>query len=198
MASFLTAIVGFLGNIVTGFILDLDISQSAKSRWIYVGIAVLITAAWTWVAVVQVNFSSKTEPPSLDLDSGSIFGSAFAVYLFFKLFYEALQTYLYWSMGETGGEQRAGDISRTTGILRSWESIGSTFAYIVGATHWSNQNSMILSFALWGVTVPFTLMAVFGEWSEDTGLTREDDGEKPESASDVEEQAVRIEKGDKV
>lgn len=196
MASFLTAVVGFLGNIITGFILDLKISQSAKSRWIYVGIAVLVSAAWIWIAVVQVNFSSKIEPPSLDLDSGSTFGSAFAVYLFFRLFYEALQTYLYWLMGETGGEQRAGDISRTTGILRSWESIGSTFAYVVGATHWSNRNSMILSFVLWGVTVPFTLMAVFGEWSEDPNLAREDGVERPESVSDVEQQAVSVEKGD--
>lgn len=198
MASFLTAIVGFLGNIITGLILDLKISQSAKSRWIYVGVAILITAAWTWVAVVQVNFSSKAEAPSLDLDSGSVFGSAFAVYLFFKFFYEVLQTYLYWLMGETGGEQRAGEISRTTGILRSWESIGSTFAYVVGATHWSNQNSMILSFVLWGVTVPFTLFAVFGDWSENTKVEGEGEVQGPESVSDLEEQAVSVEKEDKL
>lgn len=202
LASFLTAIVGFLGNVITGFILDLKISQAAKSRWIYVGVAILITAAWTWVAVVQISFSSKAEAPSLDLDSGPIFGSAFAVYLFFKFFYEVLQTYLYWLMGETGSEQRAGDISRTTGILRSWESIGSTFAYVVGATHWSNQNSMILSFVLWGVTVPFTLIAVFGDWSEDPDLAGQVDSEtgrrESASASDVEEHAVSVEKEDKL
>jgi hypothetical protein len=33
-----------------------------------------------------------------------------------------------------------------TGILRSWESIGSTIAYAVGATHWSNLNQMALGF----------------------------------------------------
>ncbi|TID24116.1 Ribosomal RNA-processing protein 12 [Venturia nashicola] len=196
LASFLTAVVGFLGNIITGFILDLKISQSAKSRWIYVGVAICVTAVWTWIAVVQVNFSSKVEAPSLDLDSGPIFRSAFAVYLFFKFFYEALQTYLYWLMGETGGEQRAGDISRTTGILRSWESIGSTFAYIVGATHWSNRNSMILSFVLWGVTVPFTLVAVFVDWSEDSELAGDVQPEAPTrqsmSVSDIEEQTVRV------
>ena len=68
-------------------------------------------------------------------------------------------------MAEIKGAQRDGDIARTTGILRSWESIGSTIAYAVGATHWENRNQMVLGFALWGFTVPFTVAAVFGEWN---------------------------------
>jgi hypothetical protein len=68
-------------------------------------------------------------------------------------------------MAEIKGAQGDGDIARTTGILRSWESIGSTIAYAVGATHWSNQNQMILGFSLWVFTVPFTLLAVFGNWN---------------------------------
>jgi hypothetical protein len=162
LASFLTAIVGFLSNILTGLLLDLKLPQSKNSRIIYVALAIFITASWTWNAIVQASFSSKPSSPTLDLDSGFIFNSAFAVYLLFKFFYEALQTYLYWLMGETKGEQKAGDISRTTGILRSWESIGSTFAYVVGATHWGNLYSIILAFVLWRVTIPFTLFAVFG------------------------------------
>ncbi|OBT91081.1 hypothetical protein VE02_00094 [Pseudogymnoascus sp. 03VT05] len=121
LASLLTAIVGFAGNILTGIILDLN---PAKPKWVYVVIASFITASWIWIAAVQAEFSSKSEAPTLDIGSGKIFNSVFVVYLFFKFFYEMLQTYLYWLMGETGAEQKAGDISRTTGILRSWESIG--------------------------------------------------------------------------
>jgi hypothetical protein len=108
------------------------------------------------MAVIQVRLSSMSEAPSFDIGDGAFFNSAFAVYLCFKFFYEILQTYVYWLMAE---------IARTTGILRSWESIGSTIAYAVGATHWPNQNQMILGFALWAVTVPFTLLAVFGNWN---------------------------------
>lgn len=85
--------------------------------------------------------------------------------------------------------QRHGDIARTTGILRSWESIGSTIAYVVGATHWSNLNQMILGFILWLVTVPFTLAALFGRWEPETGVvTRKS---TPDSSS-VEAVAVDI------
>lgn len=108
--------------------------------------------------------------------------SAFAVYMLFRFLYEALQTYLYWLMGEvvrgtgsakhgTTGQEDAisgggnGMIARTTGILRSWESIGSTIAYAVGAVGVSNLKQMVLGFVLWGVTVPFTLWAIYGEWT---------------------------------
>ncbi|KFY82320.1 hypothetical protein V500_10629 [Pseudogymnoascus sp. VKM F-4518 (FW-2643)] len=185
LASLLTAIVGFAGNILTGIILDLNL---AKPKWVYAVIAFFITASWVWIAAVQAEFSSKSEAPNLDIGSGKIFNSAFAVYLLFKFFYEMLQTYLYWLMGETGAEQKAGDISRTTGILRSWESIGSTFAYVVGATHWSNLNSMILAFVLWVLTVPFTLIAVFGVWDKTEEVDRK--GEGSGSSSSLEEENV--------
>lgn len=42
-------------------------------------------------------------------------------------------------MAEIKVAQGDGDISRTTGILRSWESIGSTIAYTIGAVHIPNQ-----------------------------------------------------------
>ena len=115
------------------------------------------------MAIIQVRLSSMSEAPSFDIGDGAFFNSAFAVC--FKFFYEILQTYVYWLMAEIKGAQGDGDIARTTGILRSWESIGSTIAYAVGATHWPNQNQMILGFALWAFTVPFTLLAVFGNWN---------------------------------
>ena len=171
---------------ITGTILDLKYSQTAKTKFVYLTIAVFITAAWTWNAIVQVKLSSQSEAPSFDLSDGPFFNSAFAVYMFFKFFYEALQTYLYWLMGEIKGGQKNGDIARTTGILRSWESIGSTIAYVVGATHWSNRNQMTLGFALWVFTIPFTLFAVFKNWD----YLEEVKSDEHASISSLEEQRV--------
>ncbi|KAK4611878.1 Notoamide biosynthesis cluster protein [Fulvia fulva] len=166
LASFLTAVVGAAANISTGAILDLPhFSRPAKSKAVYIIVLVFLTAAWIWNAIVEVKLSSMTETPSFDLGDGPFFRSAFAVYILFKFFYEVLQTYIYWLMAEIKGAQRDGDIARATGILRSWESIGSTIAYAVGATRWANRNQMILGFALWVLTIPSTLLAVFGEWN---------------------------------
>lgn len=147
-----------------GFVLDLKFSASTKSRASYVGLLVLLTGCWIWNAVVQVQLSSRSEAPSFDLGDGAFFNSAFAVYILFKFFYSALQTYLYWLLGAKKGTQENGEVSRMTGIMRSWESIGSCIAYGIGATNVSNEKQMIVGIALWAFTVPFTLIVVFGRW----------------------------------
>ncbi|CAG8042265.1 unnamed protein product [Penicillium olsonii] len=167
LASFLTAVVGAAANIITGLILDVkSVSRENRSKGVYIFVLIFVTAAWTWNAIVETKLSRMADPPAFDLGDGPFFNSAFTVYMVFKFFYEVLQTYIYWLMAEIKGAQADGDIARTTGILRSWESIGSTIAYAVGATHWPNLNQMILGFALWGFTIPFTILAVFGDWNQ--------------------------------
>ncbi|KAJ5487625.1 hypothetical protein N7530_001925 [Penicillium desertorum] len=175
LASFLTAVVGASANMVTGIFLDLKfLSRETRSRVVYIFVLVFVTGSWTWNAIVETKLSRMAEPPAFDLGDGAFFNSAFTVYIFFRFFYEVLQTYIYWLMAEIKGAQGDGDIARTTGILRSWESIGSTIAYAVGATHWPNLNQMALGFSLWGFTIPFTLLAVFGNWNVSDALEVEE------------------------
>ncbi|KAJ4291011.1 hypothetical protein N0V90_010207 [Kalmusia sp. IMI 367209] len=188
LASFLTAAVGALANLFTGIILDLpSFSRPAKSKFVYLFVLVAVTTSWTWNAVVQTKLTRMADPPSFDLGDGPFFNSAFTVYMCFRFFYEVLQTYIYWLMAEIKGAQGDGDVARTTGILRSWESIGSTIAYAIGAVHIPNQTQMIVGFALWAVTVPFTLLAVFGDWNR--GVPEDKAGQTDES--DVEVQSVQ-------
>ncbi|KIA76002.1 hypothetical protein HK57_00619 [Aspergillus ustus] len=199
LASFLTAVVGASANILTGIVLDLkQFSRQTRSRAVYTIVLVFVTASWTWVAVTQTELSRKSDPPALDLGGGHFFNQAFTVYLFFKFFYEVLQTYIYWLMAEIKGAQGDGDIARTTGILRSWESIGSTIAYAVGATHWPNLNQMILGFALWGFTIPFTLLAVFGNWNVSETPVTGAESETETDGSDLEGQRVTIDPDRKI
>jgi len=164
LASFLSAIVGLAANLITGAILDLKFTATFKSRAVYAGILVMVTTCWIWNAVVEVNLSSRAKPPSFDTGDGTFFNSAFAVYILFKFFYEAMQTYIYWLLGAKKGTQKNGEVSRMTGIMRSWESIGSAIAYGIGASSVSNRNQMIIAFALWVFTIPPTLMVVYGKW----------------------------------
>jgi hypothetical protein len=181
-------VVGASANIFTGVILDLNyVSREARSKGMYIFVLVFVTTAWIWNATTEVKLSRMAEAPAFDLGDGPFFNSAFAVYLFFKFFYEVLQTYIYWLMAEIKGAQGDGDIARTTGILRSWESIGSTIAYAVGATHWPNLYQMILGFALWGFTIPFTILAVFGHWNQS-----ETQAEEQSDSSSLEAQMVII------
>ncbi|KAL4965423.1 major facilitator superfamily domain-containing protein [Aspergillus stella-maris] len=191
LASFLTAVVGAAANLLTGTILDLKyFSREARSKSVYIFVLIFVTAAWTWNAIVETKLSRMEEPPAFDLGDGPFFNSAFTVYMFFKFFYEVLQTYIYWLMAEIKGAQADGDVARTTGILRSWESIGSTIAYAVGATHWPNLNQMALGFALWGFTIPFTVLAVFGNWNQSDTAEVQEQSDRDES--NLEAQRVEV------
>ncbi|KAJ4335342.1 hypothetical protein N0V95_008917 [Ascochyta clinopodiicola] len=189
LASFLTAVVGALANILTGLVLDLpQFTRPAKSKSVYIFVLITVTASWIWNAIVEVKLSRMATPPSFDLGDGAFFNSAFTVYMCFRFFYEVLQTYIYWLMAEIKGAQGDGDIARTTGILRSWESIGSTIAYAIGAVHIPNQTQMVVGFVLWALTVPFTLMAVFGDWNK--GVPKNEHESSDES--DLEVQSVDV------
>lgn len=197
LASFLTAIVWASGDLVTGLMLDWNrFSRSARSKGVYIFVLVFVTGAWTWNAVIESELSRIEDPPTFDIGGGPWFNSAFAVYLLFKFFYEVLQTYIYWLMAEIKGGQNDGDIARTTGILRSWESIGSVVAYAVGATSVSNLNQMILGFSLWGFTIPFTLLAIFyyGQQEKSSNDTAEveSEGQQGTGVSSLELEAQRI------
>ncbi|KAJ5892868.1 hypothetical protein N7504_009559 [Penicillium tannophilum] len=192
LASFLTAVVGAIANITTGILLDLKyFRRETRSQAVYIFVLVFVTAAWTWNAVTQTKLSRMADPPAFDLGDGAFFNSSFTVYMFFKFFYEVLQTYIYWLMAEIKGAQQDGDIARTTGILRSWESIGSTIAYAVGATSWSNLNQMILGFSLWGFTIPFTMLAVFGNWNNAASENENEETEADNSSLEAQRVVIK-------
>lgn len=73
--------------------------------------------------------------------------------------YEAQLTFVYWLVGVF--PHAPGSIEREIGILRSFESVGSTFSYVAGAVNFSLLHQEILAFALWGVALLPTTYAVF-------------------------------------
>lgn len=181
---------------MTGLMLDWNrFSRSTRSKGVYIFVLVFVTGAWTWNAVIESELSRLEDPPTFDIGGGPWFNSAFAVYLLFKFFYEVLQTYIYWLMAEIKGGQNDGDIARTTGILRSWESIGSVVAYAVGATSVSNLKQMILGFSLWGFTIPFTLLAIFyyGQQDEGPNSNGESESQQDTDVSSLEAQRIGVE-----
>jgi hypothetical protein len=188
LASFLSAVVGLAANLLTGAILDLKLSATIKSRAVYAIICFFVTAAYVWNTVVEVDISRRTKAPDLDLGDGAFFNSAFTVFIMFKFFYEVMQTYIYWFLGAKKGTQENGEVSRMTGIMRSWESVGSAIAYGIGASSVSNRNQLIIAFVLWLLTIPPTLMVVFGRW--DLAAEVDPDSKDEESSRDGENGAT--------
>lgn len=159
LASLLTAIANILGDLAMGCATDSRIlgSQASRARWAWAFLAVWITALWIWQTITQVDFVRDSTP--VDWAGGHLrFNNAIAVLILWKFFYEAQLTFVYWIVGTFPHAE--GALERTVGVLRTFESVGSCFSYVVGATHWPYLNQAILSFALWGACLIPTTLAV--------------------------------------
>ncbi|PWN48001.1 MFS general substrate transporter [Violaceomyces palustris] len=181
LASLLTAVANLLANISIGLAMDLKwLNQAQRAKVIWTFFAIAVTGLWIWQTITEVHFHRNPTP--VDWNDGARFGNAFAVYLLWKFVYEAQQGFLYWLVGTM--PHREGTITRSMGVLRSFESIGSTFAYVVGATHWVNLNQCILSFSLWLTCLVPATLAVRTVPDHEVRLGEEEEEEEGGSLSD--------------
>ncbi|KAL1628703.1 hypothetical protein SLS56_005695 [Neofusicoccum ribis] len=78
-----------------------------------------------------------------------------------------------------------GTLARTTGLLRSFESVGSTFAYTTSATKWRYLYTLIFAFVAWIFLLPFTTYAAWLVPNQPSKLEVDGAVEESESSSQV-------------
>ncbi|PWN86791.1 duf895 domain protein membrane protein [Acaromyces ingoldii] len=159
LAQLLTAIISVIADLSVGFVADTRWlgNQRQRARFLWAFFAIFTSALWIWQTITQVRFSRDPTPVDYKGSSGR-FNSAFAVYLLWKFAYEGQVVFLYWLIGTYPIAK--GTLPRAVGVLRTYESVGSCFSFIVGATHWPNLNQSLLSLALWLVCILPTTLAI--------------------------------------
>ena len=89
----------------------------------------------------------------------SIFGITLA-YDSFRVGYEAASTWMYWVLGTY--DSHFDTLALTSSLLRSGESLGSTFSYGVGAAKSASlMTNLIVAAVVWFVSVP---AATYSAW----------------------------------
>lgn len=161
LASLLTAVANITADITLGVLEDarwFGKTQRARARNLWSIIAVTVTALWVWQTITDVDFVRNPTVVDWGDDSPGRFRNGIAVYVLWKFAYEAVLNFVYWTTGTF--DYQAGGIERAMGLLRTFESVGSTFSYVIGATHWPNLNQGIFAFAVWVVCILPTTLAV--------------------------------------
>ena len=80
-----------------------------------------------------------------------------------------------------------GTLARTTGLLRSFESVGTTFSLVTSATKWKYLNTLILGFAFFLAQIPFTTCAAW--LVPDQPFKENEDAETAKGSTSVDERA---------
>ncbi|KAL3419188.1 duf895 domain membrane protein [Phlyctema vagabunda] len=183
LMAFVVALMGMVLNMVTGGLLDIRrYRRSLKSKISWLVLAVLFSAMWAFSIAIQVRYASST--PTLDWNSPD-FHTGAGVYVFFRVVYEIIGVWLYWILGTY--DSHSDTLALTTGVLRSCESLGSTFSYKVGATRSASLlTNLIIAAVVFWATVPTTTWAAWLVPDVPKGEEPSDD------ESQVETESVRV------
>ena len=177
LASLLTALANISADVVVGLVSDNKRlgNQAQRARAIWAFLAISTTGLWIWQTITQVHFTQNSTPVDWAGSTGR-FNNAMAVFILWRFIYEFQLVYVYWLIGTY--PQADGTMPRFVGILRTFESIGSSLSYGVGATKWAPLNQGILSFALWVACLLPTSLAVIRVPKEHIELTSTQDDEQ--------------------
>jgi hypothetical protein len=96
LGSFLTAVAGISGDLLTGLALDYEPwKRSFRAKIVWVWLLSMILGLWIWQTTNQVLYDRTS--PKLDWITPG-FGRGFAPYILWSFASESLNTYLYWTM----------------------------------------------------------------------------------------------------
>lgn len=154
LAGLIVTLLGMAVNFLVGTFLDsphLRRSLRAKVTWFLV--AAIYIAAWIYQFINQADYESQSPTPEFDWTSPG-FGRAVGAYLVYRIGYEAVGTWMYWVLGTYDAEFDT--LALTASLLRSGESLGSTFSYAVGASSASLMTNLVVAAVVWFVAVPFS------------------------------------------
>lgn len=162
LASLLSAVAALSADVTLAFVADLRLfgqTQRQRAITMWAGFSIALTALYVWQMVLEASFVGQ-EDVALDWadEPKARFNVNLAVYILWKFVFGAMYNFQFYIVGCY--DYTPGDMPRVMGIIRGLEAVGSTFAYVVGATHWSNLNQGILSFALWVACIVPTSLAL--------------------------------------
>ncbi|KXH47491.1 hypothetical protein CNYM01_02865 [Colletotrichum nymphaeae SA-01] len=157
LAGFIIAVVGAISNVLAGWWLDSKhLKRTTQARWSWYFLLALFTLVWIWNLVVQERWARKS-PGEIDWVSES-FGEGVAIFILYRIAYETVGVWLYWTLGTFDVE--ADTIALSMGVLRSGESLGSALAYAVGSVRSASlMTNLVISVVVFYVGAPATTWA---------------------------------------
>ncbi|KAL4864066.1 hypothetical protein BDV12DRAFT_205960 [Aspergillus spectabilis] len=155
LASLTSAIGMILGDVFWGWLLDLGLFEArttAKVTWIFF-VSVML-GLFGWQFANEELYANTSSIPTFDWTSSG-FGRAFAVDLIFAIMNESHYVFVYWLLGTLHEEPET--INLAVGLMRTFESLGSTLAFAVGSARISPMKNLIVSFVLFVAAIPPTV-----------------------------------------
>lgn len=185
--SLLTGLIGAVADVVVGTLLDMKFVKRQIRMKVSWAIAVsLMTGFFIFCLVLQHQFDVNPES-DIDWSGNSRFARTFVPLQVFKIATELTFNWTYWVIGTY--EFEADEVPYCSAIIRSLESLGQCFAFVVGSVNDSDMTNLAVAvgaFYLAVIPASYIVFKFKDHEPEEAGVIKiESDVESEEHLKDV-------------
>ncbi|KAH6855962.1 hypothetical protein B0I37DRAFT_424763 [Chaetomium sp. MPI-CAGE-AT-0009] len=174
LGALVSGIVATLANIFWGWFYDLKYFRRptlAKACWLFFVVCMLGTFGWQ---VANEKLYGDSNPRvTLDWENPG-FGRGFGSMVILRFLNESHYMYVYWLVGAFFDDMET--LTLAVSLVRTFESIGSSVSFGIGAAAVSPMVNLVISFAMFGLTIPATSLVVFMVPERPVDLRNDDNG----------------------
>ncbi|KAF4126399.1 Ion channel regulatory protein UNC-93 [Geosmithia morbida] len=179
LSSLVSGIVATMANIIWGWVFDLKrFSRPVLAKFAWGFSATTMLGLMSWQIANEKYYADAVPAVTLDW-ANSGFGRGFASMVLIRFFNESHYMFIYWIIGAFFDDLET--LTLAVGMVRSFESLGSTVAFGIGAAKVSPMANLVVAFVLLCITIPTTTLAVLlvPERPEQTKLIEETEEDEP-------------------
>ncbi|ORX93087.1 MFS general substrate transporter [Basidiobolus meristosporus CBS 931.73] len=146
------------GAYILGAFLDTPrFGRRTRALYGLAGVGILFTATWGGGLALQLQYTREDHPKDIDfINDAGAFWPKWVLYVCYGICDAALQTYAYWIMGAMSNDSTI--LARYAGYYKGMQSAGAAIAWRIDAVNTSFLIQLIVSWALFTVSLPFTYL----------------------------------------
>ncbi|KAK4125176.1 MFS general substrate transporter [Parathielavia appendiculata] len=183
LGSLVSGIAATFANIFWGWFYDLKYFSRptlAKICWLFFVITML--ASFGWQVSNEKLYGDSNPRVTLDWENPG-FGRGFASMVFLRFLNESHYMFVYWIVGAFFDDIET--LTLAVSLVRTFESVGSSVSFGIGAAAVSPMINLIISFVMFGLTIPATSAVVFMVPERPVDLRKDVDGSSSGEESEV-------------
>ncbi|KAJ4287848.1 hypothetical protein N0V88_007559 [Collariella sp. IMI 366227] len=159
LGSLTSGVAATFANVFWGWFYDLKYFSRptlAKLCWLF--FVVTMAGSFAWQTANEKLYGDSNPRITLDWDSPG-FGRGFASMVFMRFLNESHYMYMYWIVGTFFDDIET--LTLAVSLVRTFESIGSSVSFGIGAAKVSPMVNLVIAFVMFGFTIPATSVVVF-------------------------------------
>ncbi|KAK4041632.1 hypothetical protein C8A01DRAFT_14658 [Parachaetomium inaequale] len=174
LGSLVSGVAATLANIFWGWFYDLKYFSRptlAKACWLFFVVTML--GSFGWQVANEKLYGDSNPRVTLDWENPG-FGRGFASMVILRFLNESHYMYVYWIVGAFFDDLES--LTLAVSLVRTFESVGSSVSFGIGAAAVSPMVNLVIAFAMFGITIPATSWVVFMVPERPVDLRKDDDG----------------------